>query len=153
MDVISIWQPYASLAVHGFKRIETRPFPAPARMIGQRFGIASTKVIKPEQITAFNDERFAVYYAQTGLGSLDDLPNGYLLGTVLLHSCDVIRTQDDIDDLTEEEQLYGWHEIGRFQWRLRDPEVFTKPIPVRGKQGIWRWTDNDNKVRYLRPVS
>ena len=138
MRVISVWQPYASLLVGGFKRIETRPFPAPSTVLGQRIGIASTKQIKPEQRAAFEDEVFARYYAETGLPGFDDLPHGFLLGTVLVKTCDPI-TEDDIDDITEEEQCYGWFETGRYAWRTLEPEVFPEPIPVRGAQGIWIW--------------
>ncbi len=141
MKVISIWNPYASLLAHGFKLNETRSFPAPRALIGQRIGIASTKVIKPEQRAAFKDPAFARYYFETNLPrDIEDLPNGYLLGTVLLHSCDVI-TEEDLEDVTEEEKLYGWWEAGRYAWRCRNHEPFEQPVPVRGAQGIWTLPD------------
>ena len=141
MDVISVWNPYASLLAHGFKLNETRGFPAPKRLIGQRIGIASTKSIKPEQRAAFKDPVFARYYFETNLPrDIEELPNGFLLGTVLLHSCDPI-TEEDLEDVTEEEQVYGWWKPGRFAWRCRDHEAFGEPVPVKGAQGIWKLPD------------
>jgi hypothetical protein len=32
MKVLSVWQPYASLTIHGFKKVETRSYPAPTAL-------------------------------------------------------------------------------------------------------------------------
>lgn len=133
--VISIWQPYATLWVAGFKMNETRPFPCHS-LVGKRLYVASTSTIKPQQRALFNDERFQHYYAATGLPPLEELPHGYLLGSVLINSCDPIG-EDDLDDITEEEQLYGDWRPGRYAWRGRDPQFLPEPIKVSGAQGIW----------------
>ncbi|WP_062120222.1 ASCH domain-containing protein [Aureimonas sp. AU40] len=145
MKVISIWQPFASLAVHGFKFYETRGWPAPASLIGQRIGIASTKNLKPEQRAAVEDEEFADFYADTKLPPLDELPLGCLLGTVVVDGCEQI-TEELVDQVTREEQLFGWWELGRYAWRLRDRELYAEPIPVRGKQGIWTFEEQPTNV-------
>ncbi|MBO6507556.1 MAG: ASCH domain-containing protein [Roseibium sp.] len=138
MKVISIWQPYASLAVHGHKVVETRGWPAPKSLIGKTIGIASTKNIQAAQRQAFKDDAFRYHFDQTGLPELVDLPHGCVLGTVQLHSCDVI-TEEDLEDITEAERLFGWWEVGRYAWRLRYPRPFPEPIPAKGAQGIWNW--------------
>jgi hypothetical protein len=141
MKVISIWNPYALLLAHGHKTIETRGWPAPKSLIGQRIGIASTKIIRPDQRTAFEDEHFQEFYKQTGLFErLEDMPNGCLLATGLLHSCDMM-TEEDLDDITEEEKIYGWFEPGRYAWRMRAVEKLANPLPVRGAQGVWELDD------------
>lgn len=136
MKVISIWNPYAALIVHGHKAVETRSWPAPKSLIGQRIGIASTKMLRPEQKALWDDPHFMEYYAHTGLPELAELANGAILGTALLHSCDPM-TEEDLDDVTEEEQVFGHWDVGRFAWRLRKPELFAEPIFTRGFQGIW----------------
>jgi hypothetical protein len=142
MKVISIWNPYAILLVRGFKNIETRGWPAPRTIIKKRIGIASTKIIRPEQRSVLSDEVFRFYYEKTGLScDLNQLPNGYLLGTAVLSSCDII-TDDDLNDITEEEQIYGIYETGRYAWRFREQTIFDTPIPVRGAQGIWELDDD-----------
>lgn len=150
MKVISIWQPYASLIVHGFKTIETRGWAAPKSLLKERIGIAATKSITPAQVTAVQDPTFKRYYAETGLPGLLDLPRGALLGTVLLNSCDPI-TEADLEDITEEEQCYGWFTPGRFAWRLRYPLIYERPVPVRGQQGIWDYQDGRSVVPFRSP--
>lgn len=137
MRCLSLWQPYASLLVHGFKINETRPFAPPSTVINTRLGIASTKTIKPDQRALFADEKFQEYYRATGLPEkLDDLPHGKLLGSVFVATSDLI-TEPVLEEITEEEQLYGDWRPGRFAWGCRDPEYLTEPIPVMGAQGIW----------------
>ena len=150
MRCISLWQPYASLLVHRHKLVETRPFPAPVTVLRQRIGIASTKQIKPEQRALFDDPLFQAYYMETGLPAFDELPHGFLVGTVTVVSCDVI-TEGDIEDVTEEEQLYGDWRVGRYAWRCQDHQALIKPIPCQGAQGIWIHDDTE-KVRHLRAV-
>jgi len=139
LKVISIWQPYATLAAYGFKTHETRSWAAPKSVIGQRIGIASTKVVKPEQRAAFADPEFQRFYSQTGLpSSFDDLPLGHLLGTAVLESVEPV-TDELIEDISPEELAYGWHRPGYWVWRLQDHEPLTTPIAIRGAQGIYDW--------------
>lgn len=141
LKTISIWQPWASLLVHNHKFIETRGWPAPKSLIGTTIGIASTKTIKPEQRQAVLDDEFARFYTATGLPPLEELPHGYLLGTVLLHSCEVI-TDETMEEITEEEAAFGWFSPGRYAWRVRHPTRYVPPIAVRGSQGIWEHRSN-----------
>jgi hypothetical protein len=138
VKVKSIWQPYASLVVHGHKFFETSTWPAPSSLIGQTLGIASTKNLKPEQRAAFEDPEFSHYYEASGMPALEELPFGYLLGTVLVHSCELI-TEDLMEDVTAEELSYGWWVPGSYAWRLRYPKAFERPIPIVGKQGLYEF--------------
>lgn len=142
LRVISIWQPYASLAILGHKKYETRGWPAPTSLIGQRIGIASTKVINYKQIKAFAKPNFQKHFQQ-----LDDLEwlfalnladfwHGHLLGTVKLDSCHKM-TRKMIKEVGAKERAFGDWKIGRYAWSLVDPKPLKKPIPVRGQQGVW----------------
>jgi hypothetical protein len=142
MKVISIWQPWASLIVHGFKFFETRTWPAPRTAIGQRIGIAATKNITPDQRSAFADPLMQRYYDMTGLPEFEELPRGYLLGTVVLDSVELI-TEEFLDDITEEERSFGWFHIDGYAWRLRHPQRLEHPIPIQGKQGLYEWRGLD----------
>lgn len=143
MKVISIWQPYATLVVEGFKQFETRTWAPPRSVIGQRIGIASTKNIVPAQRAEFDSENFQTFYEDLGLPSLDELPRGYLLGTVLLDSYEEI-TEEFLEDITHEEKAYGWYNLGGFAWRLKRPEKLAHPIPIRGAQGLYEWRGFEN---------
>jgi hypothetical protein len=138
MKCISIWNPFALLIVKGFKVFETRTWPAPASIIGQRIGIASTKNILPGQKAHVADETFKRYYETLCLPALEDLPMGYLLGSVVVDSVELM-TEEFLDEVSDEEQAYGWWNVGGYAWRLTDPEELPYPIPIRGGQGIYDW--------------
>jgi activating signal cointegrator 1 len=44
---------------------------------------------------------------------VEDLPFGSALGTVLLHSCDVI-TEEDLSEISDEELAFGFYDSGRY---------------------------------------
>lgn len=142
MKVNSIWQPYATLAARGFKTIETKIWPVPSTILGKRIGIASTKTIKPEQRATLQDPEFLEYYSRLGLPlDIEELPHGYLLGTVIIDSCELV-TEELLEEISEEEQMYGWYQVPErsvYAWRLRDPQPLAHPIPIRGAQGIYEW--------------
>lgn len=142
MKVISIWQPYASLTVHNHKFIETRGWPAPKSIIGERIGIAATKIIRPEQKAAYQDDEFQRHYSATGMPPLEELPMGCILGSVVVHSCEMM---DDelIEGITSEERAFGDYAVGRYAWRLRYPVAFDRPVTARGAQGLWEWNSHD----------
>jgi activating signal cointegrator 1 len=149
MKIVSIWQPYASLIIHGHKFVETRSWKAPSTLIGKKLGIASTRRIKPEQTTVFDDPVFHACYIDTGLPRFDNLPHGFLLGYVTLSSCDLM-TVEDISDITSCEYAFGIWEEGRYAWRLRNPIAFRHPIFVKGFQGIWDFPD---EIIYAAEIS
>jgi hypothetical protein len=144
MKSISVWNPFATLLVKGFKVFETRSWPPPASLIGQRIGIASTKTIRPEQRAYLSDENFQAYYDRLGLpGSIEEMSNGYMLGTVQLDSFEIM-TEEFMEDVSGEEQMYGHWAVGNYAWRVIKPKEFAHPIPVRGAQGIYDWKGIDD---------
>lgn len=145
MKVNSIWNPYATLIVNGFKTIETKVWPVPSTILGQRIGIASTKTIRPEQRATLQDPDFLEFYSRLGLPlEIEGLHNGYLLGTVIIDSYELV-TSEFLEEISPEEQMYGWYEVPErsvYAWRLRDPRALAHPIPIQGKQGIYEWNGN-----------
>jgi hypothetical protein len=143
MKAISIWNPFALLIVSGFKIFETRTWPAPRSVIGQRIGIASTKSIRPEQRAHFADEEFVRNYERLGLPmDLSELPHGFMLGTAVVDSVELM-TEELLAEVSNEEQSYGWWQEGYYAWRMADPVMFETPIPVRGAQGLYDWEAPD----------
>jgi activating signal cointegrator 1 len=138
MKTISIWNPFAMLLVRGFKVFETRTWKAPDSLIGQTLGIASTKSVLPAQRAHWADPAFQSFYANTGLPAPAELPQGFLLGTVTLDSVELM-TEELMDDVSAEEQSYGWWQEGFYAWRVTHPRALTHPIPIRGRQGIYDW--------------
>ncbi|WP_276122608.1 ASCH domain-containing protein [Pararhizobium qamdonense] len=155
MKVISIWNPWAPLIVRGIKRFETRTWAPPKSVIGQRIGIAATKNVLPKQIAAFNEEEFQFFYQMLDMPAFDQLPRGYLLGTVILDSFELID-EEFLSDITREERSYGWFKEGGYAWRLTKPEILEHPIPIKGAQGFFEWKGFENGAQaegqeYSRP--
>lgn len=142
MRAISIWQPFATLIVKGFKIFETRTWPAPRTIIGQRIGIASTKTLKPEQRAHFDSDEFQRHYERLGLPeTITEFSHGFMLGTAVVDSVELM-TEEFLEEVSLEEQSYGWWDIGNYAWRLTDPIEFASPIPVKGAQGIYEWKND-----------
>ena len=142
VKVISVWSPWSSLIVAGFKKVETRSWPAPKALVGTRIAIAATKALKAAQIAAYGEPQFQQFYCQTRLPGLDSLPRGAILGTVILAACEPM-TEAMIQATEPQERMFGIWEQGRYAWILDDPQPLAKPIPVRGSQGVWVWQDDD----------
>lgn len=49
----------------------------------------------------------------------------------------------DDTDITDQLPLGEW-DPGRWAWALADPQPLAEPVPVVGRQGVWRW---DGTVR------
>ena len=43
------------------------------------------------------------------------------------------------------EYAFGNYEPGRYAWVMKDAVLFDKPIPAKGKQGLWNWEDDANE--------
>lgn len=147
MRTISLWQPWASLVVHGLKKIETRGYPTNVR---GRIAIHATKTEPADTKVVVLGETFCL--ALETIGGLEPysldyghaieqfklLPRGAILGSVELYGC-VDSRRAKSQGLSDEELCFGNYSEGRFGWLLRDPILFETPIPAKGKQGFWNY--------------
>lgn len=138
LKVLSIWNPYSTLIVAGHKTIETRCWPAPSSMIGQRIGIAATKILRREQLEAYGKPSFQQFYRPTGLPALEELPRGAIIGTAVLAACKKM-SDDMIDAVHPRERAFGIWAPGFYAWFLIEPRRLATPIPARGAQGLWNY--------------
>jgi activating signal cointegrator 1 len=147
LDAISIWQPHASLFFIGPKRYETRSWPAPARLIGQRIAIHASKPTDEliELAEYVQDrhagcrpveslERFVLTLRSGGISRLSELPLGCIIGTVLLAASVPAETVTDGEG-------FGEFRPGLHAWRMIDPVRLHTPIPYRGRPGIFTIDD------------
>jgi hypothetical protein len=130
VKALSLWQPWASLVVHGHKKIETRHWQAPRSLFGKRIAIHAAKMTRFDAL--MNQPPF--------LGLLDgELPHGCVVGTVKLARC-IRMTPYNIAEFAEraplQMQLGDW-QPGRWAWVLRDPRLLPEPVPLRGSQGFF----------------
>lgn len=148
---ITLHQPWASLIASGIKSVETRSWPAPARLVGQRIAIHAGKrlVLQPgdaieRELRALSGEDWRVI-----------IPTGAVLATAVLAGMARVARADLLegcavhDDGTEIGCAAGrgrtpidpWGDFscGRWLWFLDDVEALPKPVPAVGHQGFWRW--------------
>lgn len=139
MKTLTIKQPWASLAIKGHKKIETRSFRTKYR--GDLLIHSSSK---------FNNEDIELgrsfnFQFNTCLGWVDELPTGSIIGRVKL--VDVLAVSELWDSLTKKERSFGDYTAGRYGWIFEACEEFPKPIKAKGKLGIWDYEKNENQLQ------
>lgn len=157
MKCISVWQPWASLLVHGAKRCETRSWPTshtgPLLVHAAKkwdVGLAEFAVLPPARAAL---EAVGVRFAATEAAARAgwNLPFGAIVGVVQLSDCirseEVHFTADPADycrigmhggwQFPASEQLFGDFGPGRFAWYCTKFMAFAEPVPYRGAQGLF----------------
>lgn len=141
MRVISMWQPWATLAVLGVKQFETRSYDTKYR--GDLL-IHAAKKWDAFQIEIWKNPRFQRYLAPFG-----DLPRGGIIGQVkliktyasekLAHDQDPLLVKLLGQDKAVDEFYFGDYVPGRFGWHFTNASPFSAMIPERGQQGFWNF--------------
>lgn len=138
--VITLWQPWAMLAVLGEKVFETRPEGITWHRYRGRLLIHSSVSFPKEAKELCDTEPFRSVLAKHGY-TAENLPLGQILGSVrMCHS--EIMTRKFIDQVKlcyENEIHFGHYELGRRAIWLKDAVKFDKFIKARGQQGMWNY--------------
>ncbi len=148
---ITLHQPWASLIALGLKTVETRSWPAPARLVGQRIAIHAGKRLVRQPGDAIERE----LRVRLGENWRVIVPTGAVLATAVLAGMvrvshiDLSSRHAVHDDSTEVGCAAGrgrtlidpWGDFsaGRWLWFLDDVEALPEPVPAGGHQGFWRW--------------
>jgi hypothetical protein len=145
MRAISLWQPWASFIAAELKPFETRDWPPPQWLIGQRIAIHAAK----RPVNADNKAWAASHGChQLPLGAVVCaalLIGAYQCGdTVKEGLVKILRRIEmpehaHIDPGGVPTDEFGDYAPGRWAWRLTDIELLDPPIPARGAQGFWKW--------------
>jgi hypothetical protein len=162
--VLSMWEPWASLLVHGIKKIETRPKPTTWTIEKGSYLIHAAKRFTREQ------DRLCTYNEHFR-DALNEVTNcikigvpywehhfnfGYIIGAVDVVKCVPIIEiggkpflDDDqpysnskmfmvsLKSINEPELSFGDYREGRYAWILRNAKVLETPIPYKGQQGYY----------------
>lgn len=160
MKATTLWQPYASLVAIGAKPFETRSYPPPAKLIGQRIAIHAAA--RPIQLTWRDLDLptraviIDAFVAAELKGRADDLPHGAVVCTAVVEGAGKIAGIDDrlptyvsgIVHMRERRgdmpasiytDHFGDYFPGRWAWLLTDVRRLAVPEPAKGKQGWWQW--------------
>lgn len=145
MKGLSLWQPWASLIAIGAKSVETRGWPAPPAIVGQRIAVHAAKETS-ELLTVATEPFRSVLRAARDDGRLvlvnQELPLGAIVATAVLTESfrmDHTTCAAVAEDMPNEHAFGDWRP-GRFGFKLSDVERLREPIPYRGAQkffDIW----------------
>lgn len=130
VTAISLHQPWAFLIAMGFKHYETRSWSTNYR---GKLVICSAKKNSREQKSIF---KYLSSMIDLEAYTWDDLPLGSAVTLCTLTDC-IKMTDDFIEEQSEIEQLCGDWTPGRYAWKLEDIKPLSKPVPVKGHQGLW----------------
>lgn len=74
-------------------------------------------------------------------GVVNKLPTGAIIGKANLVDCFQIDEayRRKLQRENPAELAFGDYTIGRYAWVMADAILFNKPIPAKGKQGLWNW--------------
>lgn len=128
MKVITLWQPWATLWVLGFKIHETRGYATKHR---GKLAVHAAKRRTDDVI--MRDPAFRGVLAGV------PMPLGAIIGMVDIDACRPVEDVRfaELGQAAERDYLFGDFSDGRFAWRARESWVLPKPIWMRGKQGFW----------------
>lgn len=136
IPAITIWQPWASLIVHGMKRFETRSW-----LVDYRGPIAIHAAKKNPLSVELEWPKALFEKVVKQIGDFRLLPRGAVIGLVRLVSvCNAGRLLSSTPGFVETDECYlGDYSLGRYAWALRDPKRFVQPYQQRGQQRLWYW--------------
>lgn len=137
VKAITVWQPWATLLATGQKHNETRSWKTIYR--GEIL-IHAAKTdhsgillhIPMEELKHLQDA-----------GVVNKLPTGAIIGKANLVDCFQIDEayRRKLQRENPAELAFGDYTIGRYAWVMADAILFNKPIPAKGKQGLWNWEE------------
>ncbi|HVT74559.1 MAG TPA: hypothetical protein VHD61_15605 [Lacunisphaera sp.] len=137
VKAISLWQPWASALFTPLKKFETRHWPVPRSIIGQRVCIHAAKKrdadVRDFWETLDSDE--LAEFTKIGIASFDQLPFGAIIGQLDLVECH--RTEDLRVQPGTHDYEWGNHAPGRFAWECANAARLPRPVPCVGRQGFF----------------
>ena len=130
IKVISLWQPWASWIMWGWKPIETRTHNRFVKLVGQTIGIHAAKRFDSEALLTSCKYITGEQIRQTLIRT--PLPLGQLLGIAKVVNFRALNKHD-----SEEALIDCSPPPQRWGLVLGAIRPFEKPIPMTGHQGAW----------------
>lgn len=137
MKALPLWQPWATLIALGAKQVETRPWPPPESLLGERIAIYATKGGLPKGKTQdlCDSEPFFEALRPVGLATdsivIDNLPRQALVATAVIErygSTDP-RHVERLLELNPAEHAFGDYSPHRWAWVMKEVQPLDPPIP------------------------
>lgn len=141
MKVITVIQPWALLLATGKKKMETRSWKTNYQgKILIHAGKKPYSQVEP-LIPAGDRKRIRETLRLGYIDWRDRIPTGAIIGIANLVNCVAIdeKMERVIQKQYPDEYAFGDFTAGRYAWVMEDPVLFEKPIPAKGKQGLWNY--------------
>ncbi|KAG8061933.1 hypothetical protein GUJ93_ZPchr0003g17473 [Zizania palustris] len=133
---LTMHQPWASLLVHGIKRVEGRSWPSPVAGRRRLWIHAASKVPDPDTIRAMEDF-YREIYAVDGITQItfpQHYPVSRLLGCVEVVGC---VTSQELASWEYVPQSVRLEALTDFCWLCENPQKLVVPFEMRGYQGVY----------------
>lgn len=145
MKALTLLQPWATLAIIGAKRVETRSWFAGYRGL---LAVHASAGEGPELRALCDREPFRAALSAEGYHGWQSLPRAAVLGVMRLADCRIILPAHYYQpgacwwtELPEQERAFGDFSPDRWGWVWEVAERFPAPIPAKGARGLWDWED------------
>ena len=126
MKVLTIKNPWATLIINGYKKYEFRSWKTKYR----------GKILIHTSINP--DKKFINKFKNL------DYQNGYIIGEADIVDCIEMTKELENKLIKENRKVYGIaKDRSGYAWKLENIKKYTKPIPIKGKLGLWEYNDND----------
>lgn len=130
MKALTIREPYASLILHGIKKVETRTWKTNYR--GELYIHSGISKMSKDIL---NNKKLMNLY--------DGISPSYGKIICKCNLVDVVKmTPEYIKSVSEDELVCGRFEVGNYAWILDDIEIIN-PIECKGKLGIWNYYEGN----------
>lgn len=141
IPVITLWQPWASWIMWGWKGIESRTHNKFKDLVGcPELGIHAGKKFDTSDLVMQN-----IYLSPDQIKQSLNVPSGCILGTVACYDGGF-----PLNWTHENQALIECEKELRYGLFLKDPKEFEKPIPMLGELSIW-YLDLDTMQKVKKP--
>ena len=153
--VITLWQPWATFVIYGGKMIENRGWAPPKKIMGKVNGIHAGKTFEKDIIEGMRDDddpffKEALRKCESACGHPSEGPRGKIIGTAFLkgylhqeNGKNIYhRFGGKVFEIAPEklpEKVLRWWDSHQYGWHYVNVRPLKKPIPAKGKQGIWNF--------------
>ena len=124
MKTLTIREPWATLIIEGYKKYEFRSWKTNYR---GKILIHTSKVIEKNTIERFNE--YSLNYKC-----------GYIIGEADIVDC--IKVDKKFNDGLKKINPLVYdrsNHVGIYAWKLKNVKKYDKPIPCKGKLGLWNY--------------
>ena len=124
MKVLTIKEPWATLIINKYKEYEFRSWKTNYR---GKILIHSGLSMEKEILKRFNDYNL-------------DINPGYIIGEAYITDC--IKVDKEFNEYLNQlnPTIYGRsNHVENYAWKLENVKKYDKPIPTKGKLGLWNY--------------